>query len=122
MSYNIDTFILKELRDVSFPVSALYTYHRSQFHPERTNNYDGTVRFGDEEGAALTGTIKDDVFYMTDIECTGEGSGSFMDYILEPALKQSKGVLRASCVWEGGDSINKLLVEDGEVDWIDIEI
>jgi len=59
---------------------------------------------------------------MADIECTGEGSGSFMDYILEPALKQSKGVLRASCVWEGGDSINKLLVEDGEVDWIDIEI
>jgi hypothetical protein len=28
----------------------------------------------------------------------------------------------ASCVWEAGDSINQLRVENGKVEWVDIEI
>jgi len=45
-----------------------------------------------------------------------------MNEILEPAFKDSKGLFVASLVWEGGDSINRLTVEDGNILWEDIEI
>lgn len=122
MSYNIDTFKLKAISNLRIPLWALFTSERNDWHPDRVNNDDGTVEFTSFDGIVMKGTVKDEVFLMDYIECSGEGSGSFVNYILEPALKQSKGLLRASCVWEGGDSINKLLVEDGEVDWIEIDI
>ena len=121
MSYNIDTFKLKKLQDLSFPVKALYKNPRTDWHPERVNNDDGTVTFINCE-TEIKGTVKDDIFYMESIKCSDEGSGIVMRDMLEPAFKESKGILVASCVWEGGDSINKLLVEDGCVDWVKIEI
>jgi hypothetical protein len=121
MSYNIDTFKLKKLESFSFPVASLYKNEREDWHPERHNKDDGTVEFNNME-TTISGTIENDVFYMKEISCTGEGSGTVMNDMLEPAFKESKGVLIASCVWEGGDSINRIKVNDGNVQWIDIEI
>jgi len=45
-----------------------------------------------------------------------------MEWILEPALKDNTGRLEAVCVWEGGDTINKLIVDNGEVKWENIEL
>jgi len=45
-----------------------------------------------------------------------------MNEVLEPAFKDNTGKFIASCVWEGGDSINKLIVNGGAVSWEDIEI
>jgi hypothetical protein len=52
----------------------------------------------------------------------GEGSGTAMNWIIEPALTESTGELTASCIWEGGDSINQLILKNGVVSWRDIEI
>lgn len=121
MSYDIDAFKVKKLNNLSFPVSSLFKHEREDWHFERKNNDDGTVVF---EGMStiLNGKIKDDIFFVESIECYGEGSGTEMNWILEPALEDSTGELIASCVWEGGDSINKLIVKDGEIDWEEIEI
>jgi len=53
--------------------------------------------------------------HVSEIENSGEGSGSFESYVLTEALKQSKGKLIATRVWEGGDTIDKLTVIDGVV-------
>lgn len=66
--------------------------------------------------------IEDEIFICKAINCSGEGSGFTMNEILEPVFKDSKGELIAVCVWEGGDSINRLIVKDGTVEWEQIEI
>lgn len=122
MSYNCDTFKTKKIKNLKIPVASLYKSERSDWHLDRTNNDDGSVTFGGMEGIVLSGVIEDEVFICKSINCSGEGNGFIMNEILEPALKDSKGELIASCVWEGGDSINRLIVQDGNVEWEDIEI
>ena len=121
MSYNCDQFNLKKIENFIIPVDSLFKSERSDWHPERINNDDGstTFSFGEPE---LSGKIEGKMFRCNDIDCSGEGSGFIMDEILEPAFKDSKGTLIASCVWEGGDSINRLTVLGGKVLWEDIEI
>lgn len=121
MSYNIDTFKLKRLDGLSFPVSALYKSPRKDWHPEREDTDDGVTVFTNME-TVLRGTVENDIYHVTDISCYGEGSGTIMNEILEPAFIESTGHLVASCVWEGGDCINRLEVHDGTVSWVDIEI
>lgn len=121
MSYNIDTFKIKELINFSLPVKALYKHERSDWHPDRIDNDDGTVTFEIME-TKLEGTIKDEIFYMTDISCKGEGSGTTTHWILDPAFKESKGKLVASRVWEGGDDIDIMTVKDGKLSTKNIEI
>jgi len=121
MSYNIDTFKVKKLDNLKIPVLSLYKNPRSDWHPERINNNDGTVTFNMME-SEMTGIIDSEMFSVQSIDCHGEGSGTVMSWILEPAFKDSTGELIASCVWEGGDSINQLIVKDSNVSWKDIEI
>jgi len=121
MSYNIDVFRLKKLDNLRIPVFSLYRHHRADWHPERTNNDDGTVTFEVLE-SKVSGIILGGTLHVKSISCRGEGSGTAMEWIFEPALKDSRGELVASCVWEGGDSINRLTVKDGEVTWEDIDI
>ena len=52
----------------------------------------------------------------------GEGSGTFKHLILDEALKESTGELEAVLVWEGGDSITRFIVKDGEVSESNIEL
>lgn len=74
------------------------------------------------EWQIISGTIEDGVLTVTDLDLEGDGSGTFMGWIFEPALKQSTGELHAVCIWERGDAINRLLVQNGTVEWFDIEI
>jgi hypothetical protein len=121
MSYNCDTFKIKKIKDLRIPLSSLHKHDRSDWHLDRINNEDGSVTFVSCE-VTMNGIIEDDTFVCKKIDCSGEGSGTTMNWIIEPALKDSTGELIASCVWEGGDSINKLTVKDGNVSWEDIEI
>ena len=126
MSYNIDTFNLKEIKDLKIPVSALFMA-RADWHPERTANEDGTVTFEVfDDDSAIRGTVSvagtEEILTVMSFSCCGEGSGHAMYDVFLPAFKRSTGTLTASCVWEGGDSINRLEVRDGKVTWVDIEI
>lgn len=120
MSYNIDTFKVKKLENLIIPFDSFFKC-REDWHPERTNNDDGSVTLDSME-SEIKGMLKDGLFEVTEIRCTGEGSGTTMNDIIEPALKDGKGTLIVSCVWEGGDCINKLTAIDGKVSWEDIEI
>ncbi len=80
---------------------------------------DGTLAIATMDMESITsGKELDGIIYHIDsIDCSGEGSGAVMHHNIEPALKDSRGTLIAVCIWEGGDSINKLTVKDGHVKW-----
>ena len=103
------------------PIASLFKSERKDWHPDRINNDDGTVTFEIME-TTLHGHIENDCLVVSSIDCSGEGSGVAMNWILEPAFENSTGELIASCVWEGGDSINQITVENGKISWKNIEI
>lgn len=126
MSYNIDTWKTKKLDNLVIPLKAFYKHERKDWHPEvryvspQTNSSEVVISGGCEQ--EIKGTVKDGVLTVTEFDITGEGSGTFYSWILEPALKESKGILEAVLIWEGGDSINRLTVKDGEVETEDIDL
>ncbi|OGC94111.1 MAG: hypothetical protein A2W25_12060 [candidate division Zixibacteria bacterium RBG_16_53_22] len=96
----------------------------------------GDLRFNQDTGEAtiyglgegeLVGKItyylgKPDSIFVTSIECCGEGSGRCWSEVLMPTLEHSTGRLVAIQVWEGGDSITRLTVQDGVVKEEQIEL
>ena len=121
MSYNVDSWKTKELSGLRIPIASLYKHERSDWHPEREELPDGStvLRVMDSQ---LVGTVAGDVLTVTRIQCSGEGSGTALNWIIEPALADSKGTLVAVRVWEGGDSIDRLTVRDGVVESIPVEL
>lgn len=122
MSYNCNTWKTKELNDLRIPIASMFKHDREDWHPKRINNDDSTVEFRIMNGVIVRGTIDGEFVAVSAIECHGEGSGTAMNWIIEPALKDSTGRLVASCVWEGGDSINRIIVDEGSVSWEEVEI
>lgn len=126
MSYNIDTFYVKRLVDLRIPVAAFYKHERTDWHPEpdlsQTQNADNVRIVDGAEGLEITGNVREGLLHVQTFDIFGEGSGTFMEWILIPALKESFGELAATMIWEGGDSISKLLVENGEVEEIQVDI
>ena len=121
MSYNVDTWKTKELVDLVIPVASLFKHERKDWHPKRDNHDDGTVTFSVTE-CNITGTIDGDALRVASIEAYGEGSGTALHWIIEPALEDSRGKLVALRVWEGGDSIDRLTVVDGVVSSEPVEL
>ena len=121
MAYNLDTFKVKKLENLQVPVASLLKHERQDWHPKQTVDGDKTT-FEVMEGSHMTGVVRDGVLHVEEFACRSEGSGVAMNWIFEPALKDSKGEFIASCVWEGGDTVNQLRVKDGAVEWVDIEI
>lgn len=133
MSYNIDTFKLKKLENLKIPLNSFFVHPRKDWHPgciygsaflsdsrEQTLSQDITIALS--ESCYVKGSLADGVNTVSEINWTDEGSGTGMNWVLEPALKESTGELIASCIWEGGDSINRLVVKNGVVSWEDIEL
>lgn len=121
MSYNITNFKVKKLEGLKVPLAALFDHEDENFHPEKEDHRDGNITLHIME-TELHGTIKDDWFIFTDIEIYPEWSGIIMEEVLGPAFKKGHGELVATCIWEGGDSTDRLVVKDGKVMWEKVEI
>ena len=122
MSYNIDTFKVKKLSELTIPIAAFFEHERSDWHPEKEYDENGKLKLNCGCGQEITGSVDNNILKVESINMSGEGSGTFVGWILKPALAKSSGVLEAACVWEGGDCINRLIVSDGVVKWEDVEI
>ena len=120
MSYNIDTWTTKELRDLRIPLTAFDDVdYMEEDHNRKTGEYTFS---GLSEGFELRGREADDgMLAVESITSYGEGSGRTLDD-LEEIFKVSTGYLRAILIWEGGDSIERLIVQDGTVTREDIEL
>lgn len=125
MSYNVDNWKTKKLKNLQIPLKAFYEHERTDWHPSQPEILDAdTMRVELECGCeqAIRGILKDGVLCVDEIEMYGEGSGTFKSWIFDEALKQSTGELEAVLVWEGGDSITKLTVKDGQVEETEIDL
>ncbi len=139
MPYNISTWKTKELKDLVIPIAALTQFNADMtqrgwrelpirlhsslaltIRPVESGEIVGTGVFFDEPISKKTYGLKE--LIVSKICLCGEGSGTYYEEMLLPALKQSKGKLHAILIWEGGDSITKLLVEDGQVTETSIEL
>lgn len=117
MSYNINKWKTKELKNLEIPIDAFFKHPRTDWHPEQHIEDAATGRAVLECGCEqkIHGFLADGKFKVTEFDMSGEGSGTFMEWILEPALKESIGFLEAVLIWEGGDTVERLTVKDGVV-------
>ena len=117
MSYNIDTWRTKKIEALTIPIDAFLV---NGFCINMTSA--NSVRIGgDSELFKIEGQLVSGNVVVEKIYNAGEGSGHFAD-TLRGVLKKSTGYLEAVLVWEGGDSITRLIAKDGEVTEEDIEL
>ena len=125
MAYNISLWKTKRLENFSIPLEAFYTSDRQDWHPSRPeitspDACEIVLECGCEQ--TIRGILQSGQLTINQFEMAGEGSGVFYNAILLPALQRSHGRLEAVLIWEGGDSIIRLTVEDGLLFEEDIEL
>lgn len=115
MSYNITRWKTKTLEDLTISLIDLCGCFEVGIE-------DGKVRAsGQTEGEVSGRMIDDRTVQIQSISSRGVWSGNAHGEFKE-MLSHTKGKLVAILVWEGGDTITKLVVEDGvvneeNVDW-----
>lgn len=126
MSYNIDRWRTKKLENLVVPLTAFYKHERKDWHPSKPTLEDIatkeiTLKCGCNQ--KITGILdENNQLQITKLDMNGEGSGTFFEWILEPALKESHGQLEAVLIWERGDSVTRLTVNDGVVKHANIDL
>jgi len=118
MSYNINTWRTKELQNLVIPLKEI---QKIKYIDVKLVGESSVEIYGPSEGFSINGILNGDQIEISKIETSGEGSGSNWKEFCD-MLKTSTGKLIATQVWEGGDSITRLIVEDGKVTEESIEI
>jgi hypothetical protein len=73
-------------------------------------------------GSKIEGIVYNKIYLsVSKFNLFSEGSGSTLYYVIEPALKNSKGVLIANIIWETGE-IEQLVSIDGKIEHLDVKI
>lgn len=128
MSYNIDTWKTKRIESLRMKAKDLESYFDVKVvtkcskcgHPLSAPKIECN---GDLAGEfMLRGQVEDDQFLIEDLWMTGEWSGHIYHEKLLRALKESMGQLEAVLIWEGGDHVSRLVVNDGEVKEENVEL
>jgi hypothetical protein len=132
MSYNITTWKTKKIESLVIPIDSFYKYKDSSWHPDEPwrgcQPSEDQIRIeGGAEGFELSGTYLEPAdgkvaVAVRDIHLSGECSGTFYHNVLVPALEDSTGYLQSVLIWEGGDSITRLVVIDGKVARMEVEL
>lgn len=122
MSYNIDTWEQIEC-SLTFPASALDDESNAIediIYGKPGLRTDVTIELNCEDGE-IVGVLEGETFTVEKIHSRSSGSGRMMDD-LEDLLRLSQGIYQAVLIYEGGDSIYHLRVENGSVDTVLIDI
>jgi hypothetical protein len=125
MSYNIDKWKTKKLENLVIPLSAFYLHPRADWHPkppEITNPQTNEIEMACGCEQTIKGLLIDGHIHVSELGMSGEGSGTFKNRVLDEALKRSKGKLEASLIWGCGDSITRLIVNDGNLEENEVEL
>lgn len=117
MSYNISHWKTKTLADFIIPLTA-FRHAPEGWEPQiifLPTPVEGAevhvVGAGKITGILLPeGRIR-----VSQINLSGEGSGHEWHDVFCPAFKESTGILEAVLIWEGGDSVSRVHVQNGFV-------
>jgi len=125
MSYNITGFNVKVIKDLAISLDKLVSLAEDANATIETHIDIVTKEITIElaECSSITGTIESlesDLLKISKLNCIHDWSAHVMHNVLEPLFKTSTGELKALTVWESGDSICYLIVNNGVVTWKDI--
>jgi len=109
MSYNISNWKTKKC-DLKMPLSMLVTDPLLKVRPCP----EGIQMGGLSEGFAIIAHSEGDIAFTTDVCSWGVGSGRSWQDLLD-ILRQTTGEMEAIVIWEGGDSVQRLKIRNGEV-------
>ena len=119
MSYNITRWRVHEIVDLKVRAGLLDPSPdmiRRGWGNDVTFDDDGCVcTYGDTARIVGHLNIRTEIFTITELDIHGEGSGTLWNEVISKALDASSGYLRATAVWEGGDEIQEIEVQDGYV-------
>jgi hypothetical protein len=124
MSFNIISCNIKKMDNLEIPLKALYECERKDWLPEKpkilkVEEFKVRIEMGCEQ--SIEGTLENpEILKVTDMEVTGEGSGTCMNYILEHAFEESTGELQLNLTWEDG-SLSIMKVSNGNLTHEDYE-
>lgn len=121
MSSNIIKWNTKGIDSLKIPVQSLYKNARKDWHPKEIRREDGASEFTIAETVSLSGNVADGILCVNSIECSGEGSGTGLSWIIAPALEDSTGELVATFVCEDG-TIERMTASGGNVTFEEISI
>lgn len=117
MSYQVTAFKVKAIKQLKVPLLAIANL--GEIIITTTN---GKIDIqGPLEQMAIVGDFIDGIVAIDSIYYGGEGSGSMWDDF-KGALSESSGELEVIVIWEGGDSLSKLTVINGQVTDEDFEV
>lgn len=119
MSYNITTWKTKKIDGLRIPIDCFNGKKHKHYQQEvNINNSHVVIEAGEGK---IEGYLQiDNTVYITDIEISGETSGTFFREVFYNALEYAEGTMEAVLIWECGDSITRLIV--GENDYSNEEI
>lgn len=111
MSYNVTGFTIKKLDSFTLPYDAVLEMAEGELIDK-----DGVLTFDNfyAELMEITGTCDGDRLCVTDLHYGSEGSGTYWDKF-EELLQTSTGTLKARVVWEGGDTVEIVTVDNGTI-------
>jgi hypothetical protein len=117
MSYNITSVKRIKIDELYLKLSSIYDEKFGDWMPEK-GEYDPktdkmTISCGCEQ--EITGQIVGNEFKVSEMYLSGEGSGTFWRDVMATILKTSRGKFSATFIWEGGDSVERITVEDGVI-------
>jgi len=117
MTYNIDSFHIKELENFTLSINNELVKKAPNWQVFSEGNVTKVIiDIGCEtDGIKGTWDFEKLTISIEDIEIYGKFSGTSYHEILKPLFSRSEGKLRAIVVWEGGDSVEMLTVEDGVI-------
>jgi len=116
MSYNVTKEKSLRMKDFEVPFELLLKLKAGEdIRLKKLKAGDGHTIFELSETVFIKGIIVGDYLQVTEFECRGECSGWAYDQIFEVAFKESRGEFQITRVWEGGDHIDILSVQNGAV-------
>lgn len=118
MPYNITANRLKFEKFI-IPISNLYvgviSTNRIDWVPVRTDYPDNTTVFSVMDTYIKGVVDKSGRLHVTDMDLSGEGSGTAWEWVWEPAISGSFGIFKGMFVWECGKKIERFMYENGEL-------
>lgn len=111
MSYNVTAFKIKKKVNLTIPFSAFMEIEGVEIRAKEGGN---VVISGLSEHN-MTGKIDGENIVMNDMYYGGEFSGTMYEYLMS-LFRKSQGEFEAIVIWEGGDQVTRLSVNNGNVD------
>ena len=122
MPYNVSHWKTKVLDGLQFSTDVVPEDCNIGLTPTINMGGDLCVYVPIGENNGIVGKLRGNLVDVGLIDCFGEHSGTDYADVLLPILRQSTGKLEAVLIWEEGDWITRLKVNDGQVTEEEIDL